>query len=99
MKVEITAAIEDIKGYTGITDMGDPDYQLKLKVQITPGEYARLLNLQRQRVPMKLVISSDQAIMDLGIQPFGLKTDLEQVDVKTGEITSKQRAGVESSGR
>lgn len=70
MQVEIRANIEDIKGSTGITDMGDPDISLKLKVQMPPGAYARLMSLQKQRVPMYLIIASDQAMFDLEIIQF-----------------------------
>ena len=80
MKVEITAAVEDIKGTTGITDMGDAEYTLKMKVQITPGDYARLMNLQRQRVPMKITLSSDQALMDIVFASYGVKEKVQAKD-------------------
>jgi hypothetical protein len=84
MKVEITAPIEDIKGSTGITDMGDADYSLKMKVQITPGDYARLMSLQRQRVSLKLTISAEQAMFDLVVAQVGLKAE-QKPEVKAGD--------------
>lgn len=80
MEIEIKGAIEDIKGSTGITDMGDPDISLKIKVQLGPSAYARLMNLQKQRVPMYLIIGSAQAAMDLEMVSFSDSADRPAVD-------------------
>jgi hypothetical protein len=53
---------------------------------ITPPEnLSRILNLQRQRVPLYCIIGSDQALFDLKI---------EQVNIKTGEIKPPESAKV-----
>ena len=50
MEVQIEAAIEDVTGTWKVTDMGDWDVSLKLKVQMNPGSFARVMNLRKQQV-------------------------------------------------
>jgi hypothetical protein len=51
--------------------------RLSFETDIHPTQLARILNLQRQRQPIDVVMESPQAKMDLTFQP---------VDVTTGEI-------------
>ena len=54
--------------------------EIKVKVPTTPVQVARLLNLQKQRGYLDMVISSQQGVMDIGLQDF------MEVDRQTGEI-------------
>lgn len=65
MEVAITGQIEDINGQWKVGDMGDWDINLRIKVQMSPGDFARIMNLRKQRVPMYMTIGSYQAAMDL----------------------------------
>lgn len=44
---------------------GRVDYTLPFEVQLPPGDFDRIVNLFRQRIPVQLTISSPQAKMDL----------------------------------
>lgn len=46
-------------------DSGDQLTTLTIETYMEPGTLARILNLQKQRVPFYFELGSDQAIMDL----------------------------------
>ena len=55
----------------------DGEVTLSFKTDLDPVELARVMNLCKQQVPMKAVISSPQARFDLR---------MEQLDTRTGEM-------------
>ena len=62
--------IENIKGITTSTkvdDNGELIGAIRVEAIVNPIIIARLLNLQRQRVPLFITIGTDQIAMDLQI--------------------------------
>ncbi len=62
--------IENIRGITTSTkidDNGELVGAIKVEAQVNPSIIARLLNLQKQRVPLFITIGTDQLAMDLQI--------------------------------
>ena len=54
--------------------------RLSFDADIHPGQLARILNYQRQRQPIDVVVASPQAELDLTMTP---------VDTKTGEVIER----------
>ena len=54
--------------------------RLSFDADIHPGQLARILNYQRQRQPIDVVVEAPQAEMDLTMTP---------VDTKTGEVIER----------
>ena len=72
--------IENIRGITTKTkvdDQGELVGAIQVEAQVNPAIIARLLNLQRQRVPLFITIGTDQLALDLRI---------ESVNPMTGEV-------------
>ena len=79
----IDLKIETIKGITTRTEMNDEGKLLgtiQVKAEVNPGIIARLLNLQRQHVPLFITIGTDQLAMDLRI---------DEVNPMTGEMEER----------
>ena len=91
MKVEIKIeGITDIQAAVKLDDLGLKTV-LKFDTRIAPQVLARILNLQKQGCPITMLISSDQAAMDLEIVEYPTrKISAELVaDKLTGEVMAK----------
>lgn len=73
MKVEIL--IQDVSNLTTKTRLeeGVMVTTIKFDAVASPSSIARLLNLQRQRIPIMVSIGSPQAMMDLEINEHQLR--------------------------
>jgi len=63
--------IENVKGITTkikMDDNGNLIGAIQVEANVNPAIIARLLNLQRQRMPLFITIGTDQLAMDLQIQ-------------------------------
>ena len=63
-------------------DTGDQIVVLSIETYMSPGTLARILNLQKQRVPFYFLLGSDQAEMDIEVVAFQseeAKKELEAV--------------------
>jgi len=58
-------------------DTGDQLITLSVETYMPPATLARILNLQKQRVPLYFELGSSQAVMDLEVLAFGEKQEVE----------------------
>lgn len=69
--MEVKIDIKHVNGLKNpkvVIEEGRIDYTLPFEVQLSPGDFERIIQLFRQRVPVMLTISSPQAKMDLFVE-------------------------------
>ena len=82
MKVELTFPdIHDVQAATKLDEDAGLIVLLRFTTKVHPGDIARLLNLQKQNVPIFCVIGSKQAALDLAWHTVGQGGEIEESSV------------------
>ena len=83
MNVSVSFRVDKIK--TGIQldeDTQELEATIQFQCKVHPADIARVLNLQKTRVPMTCTISSNQAELDLKIQQVDKNGEVDGVGAK-----------------
>jgi hypothetical protein len=89
MEVSVSFRVDQIKTGVQLNDDQELIATFQFQSKVHPADIARVLNLQKTRVPMTCTISSNQAELDLRIQQVDKNGEVDDVGVRILDVGTK----------